>query len=677
MPLVRVVEALEIRFNTPAEYRTALNGLLAEAGTISGAAETAMVKALDDTRAEVQTVLGQLALDSPSRAVYERALAGVNSATANLAERMGTTVADYQQRGLVNGIHTAVRPVAAGITIATAAITANQLQIVSGYSANLIQGVAEDLRRRINGELVAVVTGAKSPAGAAAAIGRRLTDRNHFSTIAHRARAIVVTEVGRAHALGTQAGQQSLAKALAEAGDRRQIRKRPINAHLPGARVDHLEAEARYAPDGAVGPIPIDAAYDFGGFAALYPRDPSLPASQSVNCHCVSITVVVDEPDPLPEPAKAEAAGAYTTAKAEAAAPAEIATKKHIVGKDAARFLQDPYTNVDPTEYGWWETKLGVEDVSDWPYDKTTGRIRHPKAPPGKDLPAFADLPPAHQAAIMNDAGLTGPQQSSIFKHLGTKPAPAAAPYAKSKPIVDTPAADITPEPRPTPSLPADPGEAYMRAVTRGEPLPLDVDREALRRTTRTANPDLEERFQEWSDTTDPAKVKAVHAYTGPDYRYVNDFLRGEDPDVLPRIRETVANLDGAIPDGAGRPDWTVSWRQTHVPDEMKEGILESYRAKAASGETVFADGMFSSSTDPVWMQNAGVSNNVTFEVYSKSGLYLEPITESPGEYEWLLAHGTEFEVIDVAEVTYGHRTSGPRTAHVVRLREKTDATAT
>ncbi len=280
---------------TPAEYARELDRILFSLGSLTAEAEAGMFDLLDTARADIQNQLAALDLESPSRALLNRAREGIDDTTRNLAESMGRTVNDLQAEGHALGVDLALDPLGPDITVLAAAVTQDQLQIAQAFSADLIQDLAGDTRRRINAELASVVVGAKSPHAAALAIGRNLTSPNHFSTIAHRARAIVVTEVGRAQALGTQGAQQALQRSFDDAGDPRVVKKRWINAHLPGARATHLEAERNYAADATPGPIPIDDAYQIAGFAALYPKDPSLPPRESVHCHCVSITVIDED----------------------------------------------------------------------------------------------------------------------------------------------------------------------------------------------------------------------------------------------------------------------------------------------------------------------------------------------------------------------------------------------
>lgn len=281
----------------PAVYASELYKLLGQIGTLTGAAETGMVELLDNARRTIIIQLAELDFDSPSRAMFTRALAGVDQTLAGLAAQAGTTLAQYQADGHALGIDLALKPLGGerGFDLVGSAVSLDQLQILQGFSADLVGSLTTDLRRRITGEITSVVVGAKSPTAAATAIGRNLADPNHFSTIAHRSRAIVVTEVGRAQSLGTQAAQTQLQRSLTDAGLADQVKKRWLNAHLPGARATHLQAEAKYSPNGTIGPIPISGFFQIGGFKAFYPKDPSLPPSESVHCHCVTLTVIDEE----------------------------------------------------------------------------------------------------------------------------------------------------------------------------------------------------------------------------------------------------------------------------------------------------------------------------------------------------------------------------------------------
>lgn len=449
----------------PAEYASQLIQLMGEIGTLEGDAVGGMIDILADAQKDIAAQIAAIPWDSPSRAMLLRAQAGIDQSLANLLQTTKTNLAGWQAEGHALGIDLAIKPLGGerGFEVLASSVSLEQLQIMQGYSAELIQSIPEQLRKTINAEITSVVVGAKSPFAAAKAIGFNLTDPNHFSSIAHRARAILVTEVGRAQSLGTQVAQTELQRLLHEGGDPQVVQKRWLNGHLPGARLTHLEAEARYGTEGAVGPIDVGVFYQVGGFKALYPKDPSLPASESVHCHCVSITVLDEDQGTLPPAGElGKAKASYTGAKAKAQAPADLKTTKSL-NKPATMFLADPYgsAGLSPvkslksggTGFGGkiMAQKLGISELgnSGFVWNKQLGAWAHPKAIAGKQLPDFKDLFPSEQLALMKSAKLSGVSRNQILKHLDIDlpKGPSKIKYAAT-----APAAAKTPTPKPKPA---------------------------------------------------------------------------------------------------------------------------------------------------------------------------------------------------------------------------------
>ncbi len=278
-------------------YRIALREIMDGLDDLNTEADRNTVDLFDDLRRQTMDIIDDLG-DTPSGPLYQRSLEGIDSAMTDYANRWGLDFWHEQLKGFDLGEDLAGKPLEAGlpnISIGRVGPTTDQLRILDQFRTDLVAGTTLELRKRIRNEVAGVAVGARSFNDAAKAIGRNLTDVNHFSTMMHRARAIMVTEIGRAQSLATQSAQERAAEVVPN------LRKRWLNAHLPGARATHLATEARYAENGIVGPIPVDAPFAVGGFDAMYPHDPSLPAKESVHCHCVSISVVID-PTATPEP---------------------------------------------------------------------------------------------------------------------------------------------------------------------------------------------------------------------------------------------------------------------------------------------------------------------------------------------------------------------------------------
>lgn len=86
-----------------------------------------------------------------------------------------------------------------------------------------------------------------------------------------RARVIAKTELQRAHNTARQTGAEAYAK---DSG----------RSLVKVWRWSHVSRENHAATDGQRRALNED--FDVGGFAAAYPHDPALPASESVNCSC-------------------------------------------------------------------------------------------------------------------------------------------------------------------------------------------------------------------------------------------------------------------------------------------------------------------------------------------------------------------------------------------------------
>jgi hypothetical protein len=280
----------------PAEYRAELQRLIRRLDNL----EAGLDKEVAALFREMQTQIRQALLDAAgegTRALLRLADQGLTEAITRAEQRWLRRLTDTATEAAEAGIQLAAAPldkafggrILGGSGLGT---TTDMLGILAGALPDLVQGVGLDLKKRIRSEIAGIVAGAQTPFDAAQKIGRSLKSANHFSTVYHRARAITVTELGRINALATQKAQEDLTRTLEAEGGFAPIAKRWLNAHLPNARPEHLDAEARYAEGGDVGPIPVDKPFIIAGIRAMYPRDPSLPPGQSVNCHCVSITVM-------------------------------------------------------------------------------------------------------------------------------------------------------------------------------------------------------------------------------------------------------------------------------------------------------------------------------------------------------------------------------------------------
>jgi hypothetical protein len=159
----------------------------------------------------------------------------------------------------------------AGIDMMLPELSRTTLEIMQGYSLDLIGGLSGDLKKRVMGELTNGLLGAKSPYEVMQAIGKNLTSPGVFKSIADRAEAITRTEMGRVHSLSREARIQATVA---------------NNPDIVWTKKWHASGKAHprrwHAQlDGSVEPLDVK----WYGFID-YPHAPGLPASEVVNCGC-------------------------------------------------------------------------------------------------------------------------------------------------------------------------------------------------------------------------------------------------------------------------------------------------------------------------------------------------------------------------------------------------------
>ncbi len=144
-----------------------------------------------------------------------------------------------------------------------------QLRAMRGFLTGKMAEVTTDMANRANTQLGLIMLGVKTPSEAAAEVGR-ITGRTR-----RRARTIIRTELGRAY---STAGQERMQQARAAGLDIRKQWRRSSKLH------------SRPAHDAADGQVrPVDEPFIVGGERLLYPRDPSAPPAETINCGCQSL----------------------------------------------------------------------------------------------------------------------------------------------------------------------------------------------------------------------------------------------------------------------------------------------------------------------------------------------------------------------------------------------------
>lgn len=141
-------------------------------------------------------------------------------------------------------------------------------------------------------------------------------------------------------------------------------------------------------------------------------------------------------------------------------------------------------------------------------------------------------------------------------------------------------------------------------------------------------------------------ELDAISEYTNESYGPINRFLyKGHDPEVTPeqdeRIVQLIQNLDSAFEE-----------TQSPFPYTVYTGLSDRYSAdKIKVGADYIFRGYLSSSLDfnTAIGTFAGEDNTVVLQIEITKGqkaIYVDPISENPGETETLLPRGTKVKIV-------------------------------
>lgn len=150
-----------------------------------------------------------------------------------------------------------------------------QIKAMRSFLIDRLADVGEQAKKKINEQLGLCLIGAQNPFQAAREIAAHLGTNGRS-----RARRIVNTELGRAFSVATQ----ERLKQAQEAGLK--IKKQWRRSGKIHSRLTHDLA------DGQV--VDADKPFIVGGVKMMYPRDPTAPVSETINCGCVCLPYMDD-----------------------------------------------------------------------------------------------------------------------------------------------------------------------------------------------------------------------------------------------------------------------------------------------------------------------------------------------------------------------------------------------
>lgn len=238
-----------------------------------------------------QLIMELTAVDVPSFAAHQ-----INELLTN-TERL---MAQYQTQqtavlgeGVANLYDTGQRAeyeplLSAGVEAGFYAPNQVQVGILQGFSADLVKGLTDDLRKRLNTQIRIAALGQQSPFAVQRVVTKLLgfTPRGKLlgTGVAYEAERIVRTELSRAFNAGHYS--QQLMTVTAVPG----LLKRWVATGDFRTRESHLRAHAQTLEK----PIPIHDAFTVGGYSLMYPTDPAGPAKETIMCRCRTQTIHPD-----------------------------------------------------------------------------------------------------------------------------------------------------------------------------------------------------------------------------------------------------------------------------------------------------------------------------------------------------------------------------------------------
>lgn len=170
-------------------------------------------------------------------------------------------------------------------------VTSELLQTMLDFSADLIQGVADDMRVKISTRLrlaamgdvslfqtmkdISSVLGVKTVDGVWGLFNRP----DVVQGVAARAEAILRTELTRMYSQATIMRGEQISELYPDLSARKWWDATSDNRTRP----THRAAGNTYGPDNA---IPIDQPFIVGGVEMKQPGDPSAPGRETINCRC-------------------------------------------------------------------------------------------------------------------------------------------------------------------------------------------------------------------------------------------------------------------------------------------------------------------------------------------------------------------------------------------------------
>ncbi len=160
---------------------------------------------------------------------------------------------------------------ASGVAFGFGELPQSVLDVMKEFTFGKIRNLEAAAWDRIRGEITLGVLGQKTPHEVMQSIVGQVDRPSVFGSIENRAEVITKTEMGRAFSRATFERLKQAEKAAP--GMMKEWRHR---GHPKEPRPSHLWADGNR--------VPVGEPFSIGGVSMMYPRDPTAPLSEVINC---------------------------------------------------------------------------------------------------------------------------------------------------------------------------------------------------------------------------------------------------------------------------------------------------------------------------------------------------------------------------------------------------------
>lgn len=260
-------------------YAQQLDALTHAAEALSPEARRRIQKLLDEANREILADLALSKTDSYNAARLQALRAQINRVMEQFSAQAASSVSAMELKAFEQTAVQIDATVAAGTsTLAVHPVVDRALvQVVQGYTADLITGLSRDASAKINAAIQRGAIGGANLRQLVEQVGTVLEDGTFsglFSQVGERAMTIATNEIMRVQSLA------SVTRINALAPHHPGLMKRW--KHIPVARVpriSHLLADNQLRKP--------DEPFLVEGEELMYPRDPNGSAENTINCHCL------------------------------------------------------------------------------------------------------------------------------------------------------------------------------------------------------------------------------------------------------------------------------------------------------------------------------------------------------------------------------------------------------